>query len=103
MHDFRTEQDSYANEYELQKRMTQIHDQNNKILKIDLMKLIKSSVKGMRKKLKKTGTKKIDRKKDRNLDFLLPGKQSCLFSLFHRKKLTHDQKSGKNEVTQVTA
>ena len=80
-----------------------IDDQNNKILKIDLMKLIKSSVKGMRKEHKKTGTKKIDRRKERNLDFLSPGKKILFFSLFQRKKLTHDQKSGKNEVTQVTA
>ena len=81
----------------------QIDDQNNKILKIYLMKLIKSSVKGIRKEHKKTGIKKIDRRKDRNLDFLSPRKNSCLFSLFHRKKLTCDQKSGKNVVTQVTA
>ena len=75
---------------------------NNKILKIDLMKLIKSSVKGKRKE-HKTGTTKIDWRKERNLDFLSPGKKSCLFSLFHRKKLTRDRNSGKNDVTQVTA
>ena len=34
----------------------------------------------------KTGTKKIDRRKERNLDFLSPGKKTCLFSLFHRKE-----------------
>ena len=79
--------------------MTQIDDQNNKILKIDLMKLITLSVKGKRKEHKKTGTKKIDWRKERNLDFLSP----CLFSLFHRKKLTCDRKSRKSYVTQVTA
>ena len=48
-------------------------------------------------------TKKIDQRKERNLDFYHQVKISCLFSLFHRKKLTCDQKSGKNDVTQVTA
>ena len=65
---------------------TRVAKMYDKILKIDLMK--QSSVKGMRKEHKKTETKKIDRRKERNLDFLSPGKKSCLFSLFYRKKLT---------------
>ena len=50
------------------------------------MKIIESSVKGMIKEHKKIGTKKIDRRKERNLDLLSPGKKSCLFYLFHRKE-----------------
>ena len=42
---------------------------NNKLLKIDFMKLIRFSVKGMRKEQKKTGTKKIDRRKRKKVLF----------------------------------
>ena len=46
-------------------RIVMLRYNNNKILKIDLMKVIRFSVKGMRKEQKKTGTKKIDRRKEK--------------------------------------
>ena len=51
------------------------------------MTIIESSMKGMIKEHKKTGTKKkLDRRKERNLDFLSPVKKILLLSLFHRKE-----------------
>ena len=55
------------------------------------------------KEHKKTGTKKIERRKERKIRFFSPGKKSVLFSLFHRKETGQDQKSRKSDVIQVTA
>ena len=64
MRDFHSEQDRRDNKYESHKNILckstiKIH----KKLKIDLMKITESSVKGMIKEHKKTGNKKIDRRK----------------------------------------
>ena len=75
----------------LRKSMNKIH----KKLKIDFMIVIESSVKGMIKEHKKTGNKKTDRRKEK--------KNPVYFLCSTEKKLTRDQKSGKGDVTQVTA
>ena len=76
---------------------------NNKTLKIDLLKITESSVKGMIKEHKKTGNKKINWRKERKIRFFSPVKNLVDFLCSIEKKLTHDQKSRKSEVTQVTA
>ena len=58
MHDFQTEHERRAYKYESHENVWHKSTiKNNKILKIDLMKIIESSVKGMIKKHKKIGTK----------------------------------------------
>ena len=42
-------------------------------------------------------------KKEENIDFFHPKKKSLFTFSSAEKKLTRDQKSGKNDVTQVTA
>ena len=72
MHDFRTEHDHRDDKYESRKNiLCKSMIKNHKKLKIVLIKIIESSVKGMIKEHKKTGNKKIDWRK---------GKKSCLFS-----------------------
>ena len=67
MHNFRKEYERCADEYKSCENVRRISTiNNNKILKINLMKVWKFSVRGMRKEYKKTGTKKIDRRKKRN-------------------------------------
>ena len=103
MHDFRTEHDSFADEYESRKNVwCKSTIKNNKILKINLIKLITFSVKGMIKEHKKTGTKKIDRRKKRNLGFLSPGKNPVYF-LCSTERNWHVIKRAGSDVTQVTA
>ena len=72
----------------LRKSMNKIH----KKLKINYMKVIESSVKGMIKEHKKTDRRK--EKKDKNPVYFLCSTE---------KTLTHDQKSRNSDVTQVTA
>ena len=67
------------------------------------MKITESSMKGMIREFKKTGNKKIDRRKKGKLDFFHPVKNPVDFLCSIEKKLTCDQKSGKSDVTQVTA
>ena len=65
MHDFRIEHEPSADEYGSREniwRKSKI--KNNKLLKINLMKIIESSVKGIRKEHKKTGTKKTDQRNE---------------------------------------
>ena len=72
MHDFRSEHESCADKYESRENACRNKTINNsKILKIDLMKVIRFSMKGMRKEQKKTGTKKIDRGKRKKFRFFI--------------------------------
>ena len=41
---------------------------------------------GMIKEHNKAGNKKIDQRKEKKIRIFSPGKNSCLFSLFHRKE-----------------
>ena len=50
------------------------------------MKITESFEEGTIKKHNKTGNKKIDRRKEKKIRIFSPGKNSCLFSLFHRKE-----------------
>ena len=54
---------------------------NNKKLKLDIMKITESSVKGMIKEHKKTGNKNIDWRKERNIRLFSPIKNSVDFLL----------------------
>ena len=87
MHDFHTKRNGHADKYEspeniLRKWTIKIL----KKLKIDLMKITESSVEGMIKEYNKAGNKKIDRRKEKKIRIFSPGKNSCFFSLFHRKE-----------------
>ena len=50
---------------------------NNKKLKLDIMKITESSLKGMIKEHKKIGNKNIDWRKERNIRLFSPGKKFC--------------------------
>ena len=67
------------------------------------MQITEFSVKGMIKEHKKTGNKKIDRRKDSKIRFFHQVKTPVDVLCSTEKKLTHDEKSGKSDVTQVTA
>ena len=69
-------------------------------MKIDLTKITECSVKGTIKEHKKTGNKKIDL---RRFFLFNPLKNPADFLCATEKKLTRDENSGKNDVTQVTA
>ena len=57
----------------------------------------------MIKEHKKTGNKQIDQRKERKIRFFSAAKNPVDFLCSTEKKLTGDQKSGKKDVTQVTA
>ena len=60
----------------------------------------------MIKEYKKTGNKKIDRRKEKKrkfFHFFHPIKNPVYFLCSTEKKLTRDRKNGKSDVTQVTA
>ena len=87
-----------------QKHITVSMVKNHKKLKMDLMKIIESSMKGMIKEHKKIGNKKIDRRKERKLDFFFHlVKNPVYFLCSTKKKLTPDLKIGKGDITQVAA
>ena len=69
---------------------------NNKKLKINLMNITESSMKGMIKKHKKTRNKLIDWRKERNVRFFFhPLKTLVDFLCSTEKKLTLDQNRGR--------
>ena len=105
MHNFHTEHDLRDNKYKTCENISRKSTiKNHKKLKINLMKIIESSMKGMIKEHKKTGNKKIDWRKEKKIIlFFYPVKHPVYFLCSTEKKLTRDRKSGKNDVTQVTA
>ena len=62
---------------------------NNKLLKIDLMKVIRFSVKGMRKEQKKTGTKKKTENKKKFRFFYHPVKNPVYFFFVPQNRNGH--------------